>query len=153
MRRKDKEITDFNEIESILKRNNICRVALSKDNMPYVIPMNYGYKNYTLIFHSAKEGKKIDIIKNNPEACFEITEDIKIVKSEQACSFGTKYRSVIGRGKIEIIEDESMKIEGLNVLMKQHSDKNNWEFSKQFLRNVVFLKLEIDELSGKQSGY
>ena len=153
MRRKDKEITDFNVIESILKRNYICRIALSEDNIPYIIPMNYGYKNYTLVFHSAKEGKKIDIIRNNPEACFEITENIKIIESDEACSFGTRYRSVFGRGKMEIIDDESMKIEGLNVLMKQHSGKNNWAFSKQSLQNIVILKLDIDELSGKQSGY
>ena len=153
MRRKDKEIIDFNDIEAILKRNNICRIGLSDDNVPYIIPMNYGYKNYTLIFHSAKEGKKIDIIRNNPEACFEITEDIKIIESDKACSFGTRYRSVFGKGKIEIIDDESMKIEGLNVLMAQHSDKNNWEFSKKSLQNIVILKLDIDELSGKQSVY
>ena len=152
MRRNEKEIKDFDEIESILKRNNVCRIALSNDDIPYIIPMNYGYKNYTLVFHSAKEGRKIDLIKNNPEVCFEITEGIEILKSKDACSFSTKYKSVIGRGKIEIINDASLKIEGLNVLMGQITNNKNWEYSKKALKNIVVLKLEIDELTGKQSG-
>ncbi len=153
MRRKDKEITDFNEIESIIKKNCICRIALSNNNVPYIILMNYGYKNNTLYFHSAKEGTKLNIINTNPNVCFEITEDIKIVKSEKACSFGTKYRSVIGNGKIKIIEEDKAKIEGLNIIMKQHTNKDNWKYSEESLKNIFILKLEIDEIRGKKAGY
>ena len=153
MRRKDKEITDLNEIELIFKRNYICRIALSNNDSPYIIPMNYGYKDKALYFHSAKEGTKIDLIKSNPNACFEITEDIEIKESEQACSYVTKYRSVIGTGKIKIINNEKEKIEGLNILMKQHTKKNNWEYKEEFFNKIVILKLEIDEVKGKQSGY
>ena len=62
MRRKDKEIKDKKEIESIIKRAKVCRIALSDNNMPYIIPVNYGYKNNCIYIHSASEGKKIDII-------------------------------------------------------------------------------------------
>ena len=62
MRRKDKEIKDKFEIETIINRAEVCRIGLSDDNMPYVIPVNYGYRNNCLYIHSASEGKKIDII-------------------------------------------------------------------------------------------
>lgn len=153
MRRKDKEITDFKEIESIIKRNYICRIALANNNLPYIIPMNYGYKNKTLYFHSANDGTKLDIIKKNPNSCFEITEDITIVESEEACLFGTKYRSVVGRGTMKIIDEEKEKINGLNIIMEQHAHKGNWSFSEESLRKIIVLKLEIDEVYGKKSGY
>ncbi len=153
MRRKEKEIIDLNEIELILKRNYTCRIALSNNDFPYIIPMNYSYKKKALYFHSAKEGTKIDLIKNNPNACFEITEDIKIEESEQACSYGTKYRSVIGTGKIKIINNEKEKIECLNIIMEQHTKKNNWKYEEESLNKIIILKLKINEITGKQSGY
>jgi len=62
LRRKEKEITNRNEIEEILTHNTICRIALSDNNIPYLIPMNYGYKENKIFLHSAGTGKKIEII-------------------------------------------------------------------------------------------
>ena len=63
MRRKDKEIKDKAEIESIIKRATVCRIGLSENNVAYIVPMNFGYKDNSLYFHSAPMGKKIEIIK------------------------------------------------------------------------------------------
>ena len=63
MRRKEKEITDHTEIEAILNRSEICRLAMADDNVPYVVALNYGYANNCLYIHCAPEGKKIDMIR------------------------------------------------------------------------------------------
>ena len=63
VRRKDKEIKDKEVIESIIKRATVCRIALSENNVPYIVPLSFGYKDNCLYFHSAPEGRKIDIIK------------------------------------------------------------------------------------------
>ncbi|HPO50447.1 MAG TPA: pyridoxamine 5'-phosphate oxidase family protein [Spirochaetota bacterium] len=153
MRRSDKEIKDKIIIEEILSNNKILRLALSEDNTPYIIPLNYGYENDCLYFHSFKEGKKIDIIKKNNRASFEVTEKIEIASSDLACDYGTKYRSVLGVGLIEIINDSKEKIKGLNVLMKNHTQKREWNYSDTELNKIVVLKLTIKETTGKQSGY
>ncbi len=70
MRRKDKEIKDAKEIESIISRSDICRIALSENNSPYIVPMCFGYRNNCLYFHSASDGKKIDIIKKKKQGLF-----------------------------------------------------------------------------------
>ena len=67
MRRKDKEITDIESIEKIIHKAKVCRLALSLDDTPYVVPVCFGYSAETIYFHSAKEGKKIDIIKKNKQ--------------------------------------------------------------------------------------
>jgi len=83
MRRKDKEISAIEEKLEIIAKCKFCRLGLSENNYPYVVPLNYGFsyenEKLTLFFHGAMEGKKIDIIKNNNKACFEIDCDTKLV--------------------------------------------------------------------------
>jgi len=80
MRKKEKEITDKTEIESIILRSSVCRLALSEDNQPYIIPLCFGYEENTLYFHSALEGKKLGILRSNNKVCFEFDSDHRIVE-------------------------------------------------------------------------
>lgn len=152
MRRKDKQITDQNLLLEILQNNTICRVALSDNNTPYIIPMNYGYANNRIYLHSAKEGKKIDIIQRNNSVCFEITDSIEIVESEIACDFGTKYRSVIGFGKIFPVIEKEKKREALEVIMRQHTKKTSWNFNESILDKIIVFEIKIESITGKKSG-
>ena len=62
MRRKEKEITTRAVIDAIIRQARVCRLALSEDNQPYVVPLCFGYENDTLYFHCAPKGRKLDII-------------------------------------------------------------------------------------------
>ncbi|MBM4241899.1 MAG: pyridoxamine 5'-phosphate oxidase family protein [Euryarchaeota archaeon] len=90
---------------SIIKNATICRIALSVNKMPYIVPMNFGYKDNRLYLHSASEGKKIDIIRENNNICFEMDIKHDLVKSESPCHYGMKYCSVIGFGKAYLVDD------------------------------------------------
>ena len=125
MRREDKEIKDNNVIESIIKRAIVCRIAFSENNIPYIVPVIFGYKDNCLYFHSAMEGKKIDIIKQNNNVCFEFDIDQELVKSKNSCSCSMKYYSVIGFGKAFFIDDIEEKRMALNIIMKHYS---KWYF-------------------------
>ena len=65
MRRKEKEIVEKSEIEAVISKASVCRLGMAEEGMPYVVPLCFGYENNTLYFHSAKEGKKVDILKKN----------------------------------------------------------------------------------------
>ena len=82
------------EGESILKESRICRIGLVDQDKPYIVPMNFGYKNGTLYIHSAKEGRKIDLMKKNPNVCFEMDELVRLKKAKQACEWGVQYQSM-----------------------------------------------------------
>jgi uncharacterized protein len=151
VRKKDKEIKDRKEIEEILSSNKICRIALSEDNNPYVIPMNYGYKENKIFLHTGKNGKKIDIIEKNNKACFEITDSVEIKRAEKACYFSTKYRSVIGFGNIKIVNELDKKKKALKILMKQHTNKNDWHFPDKAVEKTMILEIEIESITGKKS--
>ena len=152
MRRKDKEITDRKIIDDILNKNQICRVGFSMNNKPYIVPMNYGYFANKIFLHSAKTGKKIEILKNNNNVCFEITDTIEIIKSDIACDFGTRYRSIIGNGTIRILEDVNEIKNAIHYIMYQHTHITNWEISKENLEKIYLLEIEIKDISGKKSG-
>ena len=98
MRRKDKEIQARDEIVEIIEKATICRLGLCRDNIPYVVPLNYGYRDDCLYLHCAKEGKKMDMIRANPHVCFEIDTDLEVIRAEQPCDWGMKFASVIGFG-------------------------------------------------------
>ena len=155
MRRKDREIQSIEEKIKIIEDCKYCRIALSQNNYPYIVPLNYGfsYENdkLTLYFHSAKEGKKIEIIKNNNKACFEIDCDSKLIEGEIACKYGYEFRSIIGFGRIIILETDVEKREGLNKLMKHQTGKNiNHTFGEDELNNVLVFKMEVEEFTGKE---
>ena len=71
MRRKDREITDINEIETIIKRATHCQIGLVDNDEPYVVPVNFGYERNALYFHGALEGRKVELIQKNNKVCLE----------------------------------------------------------------------------------
>jgi nitroimidazol reductase NimA-like FMN-containing flavoprotein (pyridoxamine 5'-phosphate oxidase superfamily) len=152
MRRKDREITEFEEIKHILTKGLVCRIALSVDDEPYIVPLNYGVEfsdPMVLYFHCATAGRKIEMLKKNNRVCFEIEVDTKIVHGEQACDWSMNYKSVIGYGRIEIISDEDKMIHGLNVLMEHYAGKADFSYKPKLLKQVRMLKLKVDSISGK----
>lgn len=152
MRRKDKEIKDIMEIESIIGKSNVCRIALCENNSPYIIPICFGYKDDCLFFHSANAGKKIDIIKKNNNICFEFDDYDGLLLSENPCDWDIKYLSVIGSGKASFIHDFDEKIKALSIIIEHYSD-SSYEFQKNNIDSVTIFKVEIENITGKRSGF
>lgn len=151
MRRKEREIRDIIQIEKIISDSEVCRIALVDDGMPYIVALNFGYLKGdipVLYFHCANEGRKIDIIKKNPKVCFQMESKHELIKSDSACEYSMNFKSIVGFGKICIVEKKQEKIKGLDVLMRQYS-KNNYEYTKKILDNTTVLRLDIDSLSAK----
>ena len=150
MRRKEKEITKKEEIEKILKQSHVCRLAMVDEDKPYLVPMNFGYSDGCLFFHCAKQGRKIDLIKKNPNICFEVDELIRLKKANLACDWGIDFKSVIGSGKAQFLEDSKEKKNALNIIMSQYSDRS-FEYPDEMLEKTLVIKVVIDEMTGKQS--
>lgn len=151
MRRKEKVITDRNEILNVLASEKICRIAFADGKTPYLVPVNYGYKDNALYVHSAKEGRKIEIIKENNTVCFEIEHDVQIVRADNACRWTTLYTSIIGYGRAELVTDTPSVMNALDVIMKQQSGQETWSYDEAILKNVAIIKITIASISGKRS--
>ena len=152
MRKKEKEITTDEAIEAIIQRSLVCRLALSEENHPYIVPLCFGYDQHTLYFHCDREGKKIDILRKNNQVCFEFDIDQELVKAEQACKFDMKYRSVIGFGKAYLVEDPESKQKALQVIMGHYAGQS-YTFPEDIVNKTGIIKVEIESISGKKAGY
>lgn len=153
MRRNDKEIRERERLEEILHQAPVCRVSMCAGNIPYLVPLSFGYSEGVLYFHAAKDGKKINILRENPVVCFEVETGVEIKTGEKACNWSVNYWSVIGMGRAAFIEEEEQKIEALNMIMKKYAGPGEFEYPAASLAKVLVFKIVIETMTGKKSGY
>lgn len=152
MRRKDREITDPNNIAAFIAKEQILRIAFYDDDDIYIVPVNYGYvhdEQYTFYFHGAKGGRKYELAKKTPKVGFEIDGDYTLQEGEIACDYSATFQSVIGTGTLSIVENTEEKMKGLNAIMKQTTSKAEWDYSNEMLETVAVFRLDVDIMSCK----
>ena len=152
MRRKDREITDISEIEGIIKKAIRCCIGLVDSDEPYLVPVCYGYERNALYFHSALEGRKVDLIKKNNRVCFEIDTDLEVVRTERGCNWSMKYRSVIGTGRARFLESDKDKAHGLALIMRQYAG-DDFTLPEAIPSSVLVVRIDIESMTGKKVGY
>lgn len=151
MRRHEQRISEKEALETILSEADVLRIGLSDDNVPYIVPVCFGFKNNCIYIHSSPAGKKMDIITRNNTVCFQTEIDVELVKKETACECTVKYKSLIGYGKAYLVEDEEEKIKALNAIMEHYQGKGSWEYHDGLMNLTAIIKIEIDSMEGKRS--
>lgn len=151
MRRKDKEIRDRELISQIIHKCQVCRLGLAKEDVPYIVPVSFGYDGQAIYFHTAKEGKKIDYFAANDRVCFEFEHGVRPVPDESnPCQWTISYQSVIGYGRVHELLTAAEKAAGLKQIVAQYSGQA-WAFNDRDLDRVRVWKMTIETMSGKQS--
>ena len=156
MRRREREITDISEIEDILNNSVYLHLGLVDDGMPYVVPMNYGITkddadgHYIIYLHGANEGRKLDIIRKNPNCCVTMERNVAPFEGRMACQYGTVYECAMGFGTIGIIEDPAEKIHAMKVLMHTQTGRDDFEFDERMLSIVTVMRIDVKELTAKR---
>jgi nitroimidazol reductase NimA-like FMN-containing flavoprotein (pyridoxamine 5'-phosphate oxidase superfamily) len=151
MRGADKEIKDYQEIAAIMKKAIVCRISLVDGNCPYIVPVNFAVHENHLYFHSAMEGKKIDILRKNNKVCFEMDVSIEIIKDKDPCSWGMKYLSVIGFGQAFFIKKSNEKKKALDLLMEKYAGTDSFSYNETIFKKVLVIDVRIEKISGKKS--
>ncbi|SHK97721.1 pyridoxamine 5'-phosphate oxidase family protein [Hespellia stercorisuis] len=153
MTKREREITDIQEILQILDKGKIIHLALCDGDQPYAIPMNYGYtyedEKLTIYLHGATQGYKYDVLAKNPKVSFSIECDVSPFDGKVACQYGMSYASVMGKGTAEICEDVEEKKAGLTILMKTQTGKD-FEFTEKLVSIVKVIKIEVQEFTAKK---
>lgn len=151
MRRKDREIKDFDKILQIMRQCDSCVLALSDDGFPYMVPLNFGMDiedgQLYLYFHCAMQGKKLDLIRKDNRATFEMDCDHNFILYDERMSCTMGYSSVVGHGIIEFVEEEK-KYEALKILMRQYHAED-FQFNKDMIKVTTVLKMKVLDITGK----
>lgn len=153
MRRKDREIKDFDKMISILEDCDCLRLGMVDEDTAYIVPLNFGYtakdNTLTLYFHSAKEGKKVNLIRSQNYVSFEADTERSLSKGKTACSYSYFYRSVMGKGKAKIVEDKDDKLKALKIILA-HYISDEPTFDKNAVDRTLVIRLDVTEWSCKE---
>jgi len=153
MRRKDREVTDINQIKRILDDCKTCHLAMVDNGLPYVIPLSYAYTisdgALTLFFHSAKVGRKIKALQENNTVCFEMSREGEPVFADKTpCNSGYYFSSVHGFGSVRFIEDMTEKCLALKLLVK-HQANADIDFTPEQADSVCVFTVVSTDFTGK----
>ncbi len=125
---------------------------MTDGDKPYLVPLCFGYRDGSIFFHSAQQGKKVDILKSNPNVCFAFDIDQEVTAAERACGWSMKYRSVVGFGKARMVEEGNDKRKALEIIMENYSAGEH-SFDDSEVSSVLIIRVDIEEMTGKKSGY
>ena len=150
MRRKKQLLTSDVCIE-VLKRNTSGVLTLAPCNdYPYPVPLSYVYDEGRIYFHCAKQGYKLDVIRENPKVAFCVIDKDQVVPEK----YTTYYRSVIVYGKAKIIETKEEMYPAILKLCERYVPNNQEGHEKEIAgswQRMCMIDLEIEEMTGKEA--
>ena len=152
MTKRERQITDPGRILEILDQAKVLHLGLCVDNMPYVVPMNYGYafenEKLVLYLHSAVRGKKLDMLRQNPNVFFSIDCDRIPFPGKVACQYGMSYSSIMGQGTARVLEDSEEKQQAMTALMKTQTGMD-FTFNAPLVSIVAVIRIDVTEYTAK----
>jgi nitroimidazol reductase NimA-like FMN-containing flavoprotein (pyridoxamine 5'-phosphate oxidase superfamily) len=149
MRKANREIKDKAAIRAIMEEALVCRIGLSDDGMPYVVPMNFGLGQNCLYLHCASEGRKLDILRKNDRVCFEMDILHEVSRHELRCGCSARFDSVIGFGLAVIVEDLGEKRVALDRLMEHYGAEGPFSYAEEFFAKTTIIRIDIESMTGK----
>ena len=153
MRRKDRQITDLEAIRAILDKAKVLHLAMIDGDRPYVVPLNYGYTlengALTLYLHSAREGRKLDVLRQNDRVTFVLETNVSQVSGgDIPCKYGEAYASVMGEGRAVLLTDSAEKMAALSILMKTQTGRT-FSFTPEMTDGVAVIRIDVDSFTAK----
>ena len=152
MTKRERQITDPEQILRILQEAKVLHLGMAVDNEPYVVPMNYGFafegEKLALYLHSAVRGKKLELLQKNPNVFFSIDCDRIPFEGKVACQYGMSYSSIMGRGQARILEDSEEKQQAMTVLMKTQTGMD-FTFNAPLVSIVAVIRIDVTEYTAK----
>lgn len=148
MRRAEREIHDPLLVEALLCRAEYIHLGLWDGTSPYVVPVNFGYKDGAVYFHSAAAGKKVECLRLCDRVCFEAVLNYDLVRAAKPCGYTAHYKSVMGFGRAVFLDDPVEKVEGLNTIMRYNRGPEI-AFSEEVLVRTVVVRIDVQTLTGK----
>ena len=150
MRRANRDIKDPNAVWAIMEEARVCRIGLSDEGMPYIVPMSFGLGENCIYLHCAAEGRKLDIIRRNDRVCFEMDLFREVVLGQSACGCSARYESVIGFGRASIVEEPAEKRAALDRIMEHYGGHGAFIYQDDILAKTTVIRIAIESLTAKR---
>ena len=153
-RRADREVTDYGRMLDILQQCDCCRLGFVDGEGSYIVPMNFGFEDeggkLSLYFHGALRGKKMELAQSQHTVSFETDRVLAFTGGADACSYTCRFQSVMGRGRIRLLESPGEKAYGLSRIMEHYAGNGEWTFPAAAVSQTAVLRLDVVSWSCKE---
>ncbi len=153
LRRKERAMKDSREIELLLERMPVGRLAVTTEEGPYIVAVNYLFFARSIYFHSGKTGRKMEALRADPRVCFMVDEIGPQVLWEQGCGISQVYRSVVCFGKAEFVEGQDEKRAILEKMVQKYvpSEYPILPMKDENITKTAVVRIIIESMSGKEN--
>lgn len=152
MRRADREIGAFAQKLEILRRCSVIHLAMMDDQGLYSLPLSFGCQvegeGLTLYLHSAREGRKVDILRAGCPVAFSMVSAAALAAGKTPCSYSCHYESLVGSGFAEEVTDVQEKCRALSAILR-HQAGVDADFTEVMAEPVAVFRIQVKELTGK----
>lgn len=154
MRRKDREITDFDTIVRMIDECQILRLGLADGDFPYIVPVNFGFtvngQKVSFYIHGAMAGRKYELLTRNSRCSFEMDVPLELDCVAERKEATMRYRSVMGKASVQFLEGEE-KRQAMDLIMARFAQTRDFEYSKAPLPRTAVVKLTVLEMTAKEN--
>jgi uncharacterized protein len=150
-RRSERAMKTHEEMVSLLERMPVGCLAVTTEDGPYVVAMNYLYYDGCIYVHSAPAGRKIDALPHDSRVCFLVYEDGPQVMWDKGCGISQIYRSVVCFGKALFVEAPDEKKLILEKMIQKYApaEKDIPQINDENLGRTTVIKIVVESMSGK----
>lgn len=157
MRRKDREITDFTEIQQIVTDCEVLRIAIQTEEYPYIVPVNFGFEwegtDLILYIHGARQGTKLSLLDRNNKVGIEMDTDHETVidDAKEETSYSYVYRSIVGHGDAELVTELTAKRHALTKIVEHYVAADHViDISDRAVAGTSVVAIRVKVYTGKQ---
>lgn len=153
MRRKDREVTDRNEIISMIDSCSIIRIGLADGEYPYIVPVNFSYTDdggeLAFYIHGALAGRKYELLRKNGKCSFEMDVPLGMECIEEAHDVTERYLSVMGTADVSFVADEEKKAVIDDIIMARYPETKHFKYNEAAITRTMIAKLKVTSISAK----
>lgn len=160
MRRKDREITDFNKLIEMIDHCEVIRLGLFDENQkdfPYIVPVNFSYEadqatgQICFYIHGAMAGRKYELLKKNCKCSFEMDNQLKIDYLYDCHDITTRYECVMGTALVEEIPGDQKEKVMQEKVLSRWEEARSFPWNRNALNRCGMFKLVVKTISGKMN--
>ena len=150
-RHKQRTMKTQREMELLLERMPVGRLALATADGPYAVALNYLFFEGDIYFHSGRAGRKIEALRADPRVCFLVDDVGPQALSKQGCGITQFYESVVCFGRAEFVEDQTEKRRILESMVRRFVPANypTPPIKDQGIEKTAVVRIVIESMSGK----
>jgi len=134
--------------EKIIRDTYEGTLVMCQENMPYAVPINHAFVDGKFLFHCAIRGRKLDVIRQNPNVAYVISKYYGSHKDLQSpkCCHGP-WESILAHGTARIVEDINAKAAIFAAFMKYHG--NDFKMTEEGSERTLAIIMDVTSMTAR----